>query len=510
MSSSILALGRGAVNEYLEEQCANAGIQGIKAKRDKSTKDPTRIAFLPDDRDAVYRPEEVANGVRWSRHDSANAVYIASRKKGATRAEAERTANESISDPVRRRQAEETGETARQAESAEQLLAESIHEATFSASVYEATEVEAAEPFANHLRTRFAWSPGLGWLRRTAGALWERDEGERVVAAVHRLCVGKKNLGKRAASVHAVVRLMRPRMFVPADAWDADPDIACLPDGRVLDLRAGDDREAREGERCTRHLGCAPDAAMPTPAWDAFLAFALGGNKPWTETFLGYCLTGRTTEEVFAFLQGMPGSGKSTLFDTVRRAMGGYAVGVAGENISSSHPTHRQWLARLRGARLALVPEAPPGSWSPEVHELISGGLITANFMRQNSIDFIPQTKLVVTSNTRPSAPPESGIWRRMALVQMDNVPAQPDSELKAKLAAELPGIVAKLAAAARTWYADGLPDPATTCVTGVIIGSTISTFVKRPIIGMEGKKIGWSITTATLAGCAYWADIRD
>ena len=51
---------------------------------------------------------------------------------------------------------------------------------------------------------------------------------------------------------------------------------------------------------------------------------------------------------------------------------------------------------------------------------------------------------------------------------------------------------------------------PATTCVTGVIIGGTISTFVKRPIIGMEGKKIGWSITTATLAGCAYWADIRD
>ena len=205
-----------AANEHCEEACRKAGLD-IRANRDKTGKDAGRIAFFPDDAHAVYRPEEAANGVAWSRHDAANAAYIDAKLGGATRERAKERAAEAISDEERRREFVESGEADRQADSADTYLL---------------SEVEAAPVFANLLRDRFAWTPGFGWMRKVRGGLWERDEGESVVSEVRGMCEPTKFLSVKASSVHAVARLMRAEMVVPADAWDGSPDVAGRPDAR--------------------------------------------------------------------------------------------------------------------------------------------------------------------------------------------------------------------------------------------------------------------------------------
>lgn len=317
---------------------------------------------------------------------------------------------------------------------------------------------QAAEAVADAMRPDFQYTALRGWYGWTREG-WRRDPESLAVERAAGVAMKKAGAAK-GARASMVVTALRPLLEQP-DEWDREPHIAGLPGGKVVDLATGTARPVERADLVTMSLGAQPDS-RPPERWLRFLTETLGEERAaWLRAYMGYLVTGLTAEEVMLFLQGPPGTGKSTLTEVLRAAMGSYSVVVAGERATESAVGHhRQWLARCAGKRLVAVSEIPPKSrWSVELMDLAAGGLIEANFMRHDSFDFQAVAKVVINGNFRPVAPPGSGIWRRLALVEMTYQPPKPDKGLKRELQQELPAIVGDMVGHARRYLERGLPD---------------------------------------------------
>ena len=119
---------------------------------------------------------------------------------------------------------------------------------------------------------------------------------------------------------------------------------------------------------------------------------------------------------------------------------------------------HLQWLAGLDGKRYVAIHELPErGAWqSDTLNQLVSGGVVEANKMRQDSFNFQSIAHIIATGNHRPRAAAGSGIWRRMAIIEFQNKPETPDKTLRAKFLANLPGIMAWALQGLDEWIAAG------------------------------------------------------
>ena len=155
--------------------------------------------------------------------------------------------------------------------------------------------------------------------------------------------------------------------------FDRTPAIVGLSNGAVIDLRTGKTRPGTPADRLTITLqdGVVPDQVTPT-RWLQFVSELLG-NYPeddrmaiedWLQRAAGYSLAAETEAEILPFLHGPPGTGKSTFIETLSWIAGKHHCGLPADALASSMPTHRQWLARLRGRRLATLTEtASDAAW---------------------------------------------------------------------------------------------------------------------------------------------------
>jgi putative DNA primase/helicase len=129
---------------------------------------------------------------------------------------------------------------------------------------------------------------------------------------------------------------------------------------------------------------------------------------------------------------------------------------------SDRHPTD---LAGLRGARLVSASETEEGRlWAESrIKQLTGGDMISARFMRQDFFDFLPAFKLFITGNHKPSLRSvDEAIRRRFHLIPFAVTipPEERDPDLKVKLEAEWPGILAWLIQGCLSWQASGLRPP--------------------------------------------------
>lgn len=156
--------------------------------------------------------------------------------------------------------------------------------------------------------------------------------------------------------------------------------------------------------------------------------------------FLKECLNGRvTSHQHYLLFFGKPGTGKSTLINSVQALFGSYAATVDGENFAGrGYPAHTEWQMALINKRLAVVEELPTGAeWKARVlNILVSGGRLVARRMRQNSQEFEPRLGLVVCSNELPRTS-NGGVLRRVRVFQMHNKPRAPNPDLPRELALE-------------------------------------------------------------------------
>lgn len=105
------------------------------------------------------------------------------------------------------------------------------------------------------------------------------------------------------------------------------------------------------------------------------------------------------------FLYGAGGNGIGIFLNTIAAIMGDYSNTAPMQTFTDSksgrHPTD---MAMLQGARMVFAQETESGRALAEskFKSLTGGDPISARFMRQDSFEFIPKFKLLVSGNHMP------------------------------------------------------------------------------------------------------------
>jgi putative DNA primase/helicase len=337
----------------------------------------------------------------------------------------------------------------------------------------DALALQFAELHADHLRYVHTWGKWYSWDKTR----WSSDETLQTYDRVRETCrsasTKKEKLASLLASaktVAAVERLSRSdrRLAATIDQWDVDKWILNTPTG-VVDLRTGRQRQHCAEDYLTKITAVAPDAACPTPTWLAFLNRVTGGKSElvdFLQRMAGYSLTGETIEHALFFLYGTGANGKTTFLNAITGCTGEYQSTAPIETFTDSknerHPTD---LAGLRGARLVTAVETEEGRrWAESKIKALTGGdKISARFMRQDFFEYTPQFKLIIAGNHKPGLRSvDEAIRRRFHLVPFTVTipPKERDTNLPAKLKAELPGILAWMIQGCLDWQQRGLTPP--------------------------------------------------
>lgn len=159
-------------------------------------------------------------------------------------------------------------------------------------------------------------------------------------------------------------------------------------------------------------------------AWERAVAQIAedGSVAAFLQRWFGYCATGLTREQVFVVHWGDGSNGKSTVLDTVARALGDYAgtaaPGLVAGGEKDRHPTE---IAALMGKRMVTAHETREGVQLREdfVKQATGGDRLVGRFMREDFFEFDPTHKLQLLTNSKPVVKGQDhGIWRRVRLVR--------------------------------------------------------------------------------------------
>lgn len=257
-----------------------------------------------------------------------------------------------------------------------------------------------------------------------------------------------------------------PQIATDTFSWDIHP-MLLNTEGGIVDLQTGEVRPhdpmylmtqitfARIGSGC--------------PRWLQFLDEITNGDMllaSYLQRLAGYCLTGSTSEQCFAFLHGHGANGKSVFVSTLSNVLGSYAATATLDTFAASRSArHLTELAGLRAARLVVVPETEAGQgWAEARIKTVTGGeRIRANFMHKDHFEYLPQFKLLVAGNHRPSlSNVGEAMRRRLHLVPFATaIPAEKrDHRLTEKLWLERDGILGWMIAGCIGWQREGLSPP--------------------------------------------------
>jgi len=362
-----------------------------------------------------------------------------------------------------------------------------------------------------------AWGAWLHW----NGMRWGRDEPATINEVVRQVCRvavdghDKPGEARRVAS-EKTMRAVRaiaasdPAIATRTSDWDAQPMRLNTPDG-IVDLETGEVSAPDPTLLLTQITGAS--SGKGCAMWMAFLGEITDGNadlQAYLARFCGYCLTGSTREQVFVFLHGSGANGKSVFLQTLAAVLGDYAATATLDTFMAARTErHLTELAGLRAARLVLVPETEAGrSWAEARIKAITGGeKVRANFMRQDHFEFLPQFKLVVAGNHRPTlSNVGEAMRRRLHLVPFSVTipPERRDRHLQEKLLGERDGILSWMIAGCAEWQRIGLDPPA------AVVDAAAAYFKDEDIIGHwigEACETGPDRTATSKALFQGWSD---
>lgn len=151
---------------------------------------------------------------------------------------------------------------------------------------------------------------------------------------------------------------------------------------------------------------------------------------------------------MFVILYGPGQSGKSTLIETVRLVLADYAKALSSETflLRKFGDKEERKLALLPGVRFATASETEQsGKLDENLMKLLTGeDSVAGRFLYGEQFDFLPQAKIWLRTNYRPTIRGTSNaIWRRVIPVPFGKtVPEnRKDVHLRDKLRKELEGI---------------------------------------------------------------------
>jgi putative DNA primase/helicase len=331
----------------------------------------------------------------------------------------------------------------------------------------EATEDGVARAFTHRHGSKFEFDPNMGkWCAWTPDG-WLQGADHLVLDELRGIARETDKASLRSArSIKGAEQLLRiDPSHRTSSQWDSNPLILGVPGG-VVELQSGEVRAAKPDDRVTKCTRLAPQPCEPVE-WLRFLAGTTGGDNDlvgFLQRMCGYALSGHTREQVFFFIYGSGGNGKSVFLEVLSTCLGDYYTTANMEAFTSAdenrHPTE---LARLRGARSVGASETRQGSHWDEARlkQLTGGDAVTARFMRQDFFTFVPQFKLVFVGNHKPHLTNiDDAIRRRLLIIPFVLKPIRPDPELANKLKQEAGAILNWAIQGCIQWQRGGLRPP--------------------------------------------------
>lgn len=318
---------------------------------------------------------------------------------------------------------------------------------------------------------------GVRWARDERGEISRRslltvcrmheDAGRLVISHEDRKLLAKHALRSESERARkAMIELAKSELPVVPDELDLDPWLLNVENGTVH-LRDGKLFPHSRDDRLTKCAGTYYDPGAECPRWLAFLDRIFAGDAEliaFVHRALGYSLSGETNEEAFFVAHGSGANGKSTLFGVVQEIMGDYATATRAETVLAKRNPDSipNDVAALMGARFVSAIEAEEGRRLAAglVKSLTGRDRISARFMRGEFFEFSPSFKLWLGVNHKPRIRDSSpAMWRRVKLVPFTVTIPEPerDPELRGKLLAEGPGILAWLVRGCVEWKEHGL-----------------------------------------------------
>jgi len=145
--------------------------------------------------------------------------------------------------------------------------------------------------------------------------------------------------------------------------------------------------------------------------WETFINEIMCGDKDaarFLQKSLAYCLSGGTSLECFFVLYGSKTrNGKSTLTGTIESIFADYARTIQPQTLSrrpNDGASPSPDIARLKGARLVIMPEPEKGLQlnTSLIKQLTGGDTYTGRFLNENPIEYRPEFKIFINTNHLP------------------------------------------------------------------------------------------------------------
>jgi putative DNA primase/helicase len=325
------------------------------------------------------------------------------------------------------------------------------------------------------------------WLLANDVGIWEPDPTERV----HRLVIDmmrarqeRANLlsgdakkkywnwavngesRKRITNTLALAQSVPPLADL-GDTWDPDALLLGVPNG-VIDLRTGTLRPALPSDRVTMRGRVPYDPKAVCPLWEKTVEEIFDGDTDLTafiQRALGYSLTGDCREECFFLCYGEGANGKGTLMNTYGAVMGDYAdnLSFSALELQNRSTGASPKLAKLVGRRFVTASETGDVRLNEARVKALTGcDPLTARFLYENELTFIPVAKFWPATNQKPLVRDDSdGFWRRVHMIPFtQSFSGRENKTLKDDLRNEAAGILAWAVRGCLDWQRSGLTPP--------------------------------------------------
>lgn len=258
-----------------------------------------------------------------------------------------------------------------------------------------------------------------------------------------------------------------PGLTIKPAALDQDPWLLNVENGAV-DLRTGELKDHDPDDYLTHLAPVAFDPSATCPQWLAFLKRSLPDQEriDFLQRALGYSLTGVVRERCMFVTYGGTQRGKTTVQETLATILGDYARTFNPQMLLiTKFDQGRHEVAELPGVRFAVTSETNANRRFDEakVKHWTGNEKISAEAKYERPFDFYPQFKLWMATNHRPEIRgTDDAIWTRLRVIPFDREipPEEKMPDLREKLLAEAPGILAWAIGGCLAWQASGLATP--------------------------------------------------
>lgn len=336
------------------------------------------------------------------------------------------------------------------------------------------TEDLVARLFVKRYAGQFSYDHSRGTWYRFDGFVWRLCETPVAFQAIRDLSRWVSEQTQTESTLQKVRFAKGAEEFARGDPvmsrvsanWNPDPFLLGTPGGTV-DLRTGLIRPSDATDNINRATAIAPASSADCPIWKQFLDIATGGDLGlirFLQQMCGYALTGDTREQALFFIHGPGGNGKGVFLNTLTKIMADYSATATADVLTSTQTGGATTdIAMLNGARLVSASENEEGKpWADaRIKRMTGGDPITARFLRQDNVTFIPVFKLVVAGNYQPTLRTvDDAIRRRFNLIPFTVTPERKDDTLEAKLRQEWPAILRWMIDGSLDWQRNGLIRP--------------------------------------------------